>query len=105
MLFQSRLRGGASPDEVATRYVTAVRAGDRVALFFLSHPDAALSPAFDGRIEKYRSVSAANITIAYQPHAVAAYFMTVAISAGGTPFDTLSLEYDARRWYIVKVGD
>lgn len=105
VLCQARLRGGTSPEEVATRYVAAVRGGDRVTLFLLSHPDAALAAEHDARIERYRGVPAERIAIRYEPHAVAAYLMTVIVSVGGAPFDRLVLQAQGGRWYLIRLRD
>lgn len=104
VLCQSRLRGGSTPEEVATRYVAAVRGGDRITLFVLSHPNAQLSGAFEARFEKYRGVAPGRIAITYEQRSIA-YLMTVIVSIDGTRVDEVRLESEGRRWYIGALPD
>lgn len=104
VLCQSRLRGGSTPEDVATRYVAALRSGDRITLFLLSHPDAQLTAAFNAHIEKYRNVPAESLAIKYEPHPIA-YFLTAVITVDGKRFDEVRLEEEARRWYIVQINE
>lgn len=104
-MFQAQFRGDDSPDDVAARYVEAARAGDRVTLFLLTHPDRDLSVMLDRRVERYREIGAEELTISLEAHSVAAYFVDVRVEHAGRPFDQIGLQHIGRRWYIVNVEE
>lgn len=105
VLFQARFRGGTSPEDVARQYVQAARTGDRITLFLLTQPGRDLTPQFAAKIERYRDTSKERFSIAYEPHSVAAYLVTVVVALDGRRFDEVALASSGRRWYIVHVSD
>ena len=98
----NKVRGGASPEEVATSYVAAVRSGDGLRIRWLMPTDRESLQAIPERIERYRVVSGRTLEVTYVPHPIAAYLMTARITGEGFA-DEIFMEHQGARWYLINL--
>jgi hypothetical protein len=103
---QDEFRGGSSPEEVAARYITAMKRGDEFAVLWLMHPDREQRGPVAERIERYRLIADEQPAIELVPHSVAAYLVGVRISVNGDPFDEIVVQHfgtggSRARWFLV----
>lgn len=107
---QDDFRGGASPDEVASGYIAAMRAQSEFPAVWLMHPDREDRSAIAARMQRYRGSGDQPITYALVPHSVAAYLVGGCISRGDELLDELVIQNiptggGRSRWFVVHFWD
>jgi hypothetical protein len=96
----NKVRGGASPEDVATSYLAAVRSGDGLRIRWLMPTDRESLQAIPERIERYRVVSGQILDVTYEPHPIASYLTTARIT-GNAFVDEIFMEHQGALWYLI----
>lgn len=94
-----RTRGASSPEEMVSRYMSAVRQGDAAAVAWLMQDGRADETAIRARIARYGGLPAGTrVTIEPLEHSVAAYLKGARISDGGTQIDEIWMQHQGGRF-------
>jgi hypothetical protein len=104
-LLQDRARGAATPEELADRYLSAMRSGNTFAVAMLTRSDHPIGAGTDERMARYREIGERAIDREYLPHSVASYLMGVRFTVSGERVDEIALQQMGSRlgsrWYLV----
>lgn len=103
---QDEFRGGASPEEVAARYIDAMKRGDEFAVLWLMHPSYEQRGPVAERIERYRRIGAEQAAFELVPQSEASYLVGVRIKVQEGSFDDIVIENKgtgprSSRWFLV----